>query len=383
MMHKFLVAKRRELVERCRAKVAQRPAPRATTDELEYGIPLFLDQLVKTLKMEQTALPLRSREISGASGGGRAVVSEIGETAAQHGRELMQHGFTVEQVVHDYGDLCQAITDLAFETNAPIEIDEFRTLNRCLDNAIAVAVTEFTYQRDSQAAGTQANALNERLGSFSHELRNLVNSATLALTAIKAGNLGFRGATAAVLERSLVGMRSLINRSLTEVRLTAGISEQHRLFSLADFIAEVQASASLEAQVKKCGFTVTAVDPELAVDADRDLLVAALGNVLQNAFKFTGLHTEVRLNAYAVADRILIEVEDACGGLPSGEADRMFLPFAQSGADTTGMGLGLSISRRGVAASEGTLSVRDVPGSGCVFTIELPRYSLHDAVPAV
>ncbi|MDQ6891549.1 MAG: HAMP domain-containing histidine kinase [Acidobacteriota bacterium] len=383
MMHEFLTAWRRELIERCRAKVAQRPAPRATSDELEYGIPLFLDQLVKTLKMEQTALPLRSREISGASGGGRAVLSEIGETAAQHGRELMQHGFTVEQVVHDYGDLCQAITDLAFETKAPIEIDEFRTLNRCLDNAIAVAVTEFTYQRDSQAADTQVDALNERLGSFSHELRNLVNTATLALAAVKAGSLGFRGATAAVLERSLLGMRSLIDRSLTEVRLTAGTSEQRRLFSLADFIAEVQASAFLEAQVKGCGFTVTAVDPELAVDADRDLLVAALGNVLQNAFKFTGNHTEVRLSAYAVADRILIEVEDACGGLPLGEADRMFLPFTQGGADKTGMGLGLSISKRGVAASEGTLSVRDVPGSGCVFTIELPRHSLHEAVPAV
>lgn len=382
-MHEFLTARRRELIDRCREKVARRPAPRATTAELEHGIPLFLDQLVKTLKMEQTADPMRSREISGASGGGRAVSSEIGETAAQHGRELLQHGFTVEQVVHDYGDLCQAITDLAFETDAPLEIDEFRTLNRCLDNAIAVAVTEFTYQRDSQTAGTQASALNERLGSFSHELRNLVNSATLALTAIKAGSLGFKGATAAVLERSLVGLRSLIDRSLTEVRMTAGVADQRHLFSLADFIAEVGVSAALEAQVKHCDLTVSAVDPLLAVDADRETLVAAIGNVLQNAFKFTGFRTEVRLNAYAVADRILIDVQDACGGLPAGEADRMFLPFTQGGADRTGMGLGLSISKRGVAASEGTLSVRDVPGSGCVFTIELPRHSIVEAASVV
>lgn len=383
MMHEFLTSKRLELIDRCRAKVAQRPAPLATTDELEHGIPLFLDQLVKTLKMEQTAEPQRSREISGASGGESAVFSEIGETAARHGRELMKHGFTVEQVVHDYGDLCQAITDLAFETDAQIEIDEFRTLNRCLDNAIAVAVTEFTYQRDSQVAGSQANALNERLGSFSHELRNLVNSATLALTAIKGGSLGFRGATAGILERSLIGLRSLIDRSLTEVRMTAGVSELRRLLSLADLIGEIQGSAALEAQVRDCGFTVSAVDPLLAVYAHRDTLLAAVGNLLQNAFKFTRFHTDVHLNAYAVADRILIEVQDECGGLASGATERMFLPFAQEGADRTGIGLGLSISRRGVAANEGTLSVRDLPGDGCVFTIDLPRHAMREAVPVV
>ena len=119
-----------------------------TEVELTHGIPLFLDQLIKTLQAEQAAEPMRSRKVSGPAGGG-AVSSEMGASAALHGRELMQQGFTVDQVVHDYGDLCQAITDLAFEVKAPIEIDEFRTLNRCLDNGIADAVTEYSYQRFS------------------------------------------------------------------------------------------------------------------------------------------------------------------------------------------------------------------------------------------
>ncbi len=84
--------------------------------ELEHGITLFLDQLIKTLSLEQTSEPLRSRKVSGPSGGGKPVLSEIGETAARHGKELLQHGFTVEQVVHDYGDLCQAVTDLGIRT---------------------------------------------------------------------------------------------------------------------------------------------------------------------------------------------------------------------------------------------------------------------------
>jgi len=54
-------------------------------------------------------------------------LSEVGELAALHGRDLLNLGYTVDQVVHDYGDLCQAITDLAFERDAPFEIDEFRT----------------------------------------------------------------------------------------------------------------------------------------------------------------------------------------------------------------------------------------------------------------
>jgi signal transduction histidine kinase len=157
--------------------------------------------------------------------------------------------------------------------------------------------------------------------------------------------------------------------------MKAGIPAQHRLFSLADFIAEVQLSASLEAQVNKCTFTVSYVDSRLAVDADRELLLSAVGNLLQNAFKFTHPLSEVLLKVYAMGDRILIEVEDKCGGLPGGDVEKMFLPFTQ-GADKTGLGLGLSISRRSVEANNGTLNVRDVPASGCVFTIDLPRHAM-------
>ena len=107
-------------------------------------------------------------------------------------------------------------------------------------------------------------------------------------------------------------------------------------------------------------------------------------SLLQNAFKFTRDHSEVRLNAYAASDRIRIEVEDRCGGLAPGAVDRMFVPFTQLGSDRTGLGLGLAICRNSVEANGGILSVRDVPGSGCVFVIDLPRHSLPliDVVPS-
>jgi len=375
MMHDFLSNNRIELIERCRAKVAERPTRAATVLQLQTGVPLFLDQLIRTLRIEQTAQPMASRKISGPSGGAPAL-SEIGVTAARHGKELLVLGFTVDQVVHDYGDLCQAITDLAYERDAPFKIDEFRTLNRCLDNAIAEAVTEFSYQRDFAVADKQAVEMNERLGFLAHELRNFLGTATLAFTAAKVGNLSLAGATGSVLERSLVGLRNLIDRSLAEVRITAGPTVQRRVFSAAQFVTEVRHSAALEAEIHGCIFTVSVVDPLLAIEGDWDLLFSAVGNLLQNAFKFTHPHTEVTLDVYATGDRILLDVKDNCGGLSPGTAENMFLPFVQTGADRSGLGLGLSIARRSVEANDGELSVRDVPGVGCIFTISLARHAM-------
>jgi len=373
MLHEFLTRNRADLINRCRFKVAQRSAPRVTNAELSHGIPLFLDQLIKTLQVEQTSDPMSSRKVSGPAGGDGRAVSEMGAAAALHGRELLQHGFTVDQVVHDYGDLCQAVTDLAFELKAPIEIDEFRTLNRCLDNGIADAVTAYSYQRHAALTNDGVQALNERLGFLAHELRNLLHTSALAFTALKIGNVGVGGATGAVLERSLIGLRTLVDRSLADVRVAAGMLPRRELISLADFVDEIVVGALLEARARGCTLTVSRVEVDLAVDVDRDMLQSAVGNLLQNAFKFTKLGTAVSLSAYAVADRILIEVEDHCGGLPPEGAARMFLPFTQAGANKSGLGLGLAICQRSVEANNGILRVRDLPNSGCVFTIDLPR----------
>lgn len=376
MLHEFLTAHRADLIQRCQSKVARRGAPAPTDVELQHGIPLFLDQLIKTLCIEQTAETHAKPPGFGSVGRGTPVAAEIGITAVRHGRELLQHGFTVDQVVHDYGDLCQAITELATDHGASIHVEEFRTLNRCLDNAIADAVTEFSHQRDVSFANGRVQKFNERLGSLAHELRNLIHTATLVFAAIKAGNVGVAGATGAVLDRSLVAMRNLVDRSLADVRVTAGLPARHELLSVADLIEELKTTASLEAQDRGCELAVSFVDPDLGVDADRDMLLSAVGNLLQNAFKFTAKRTDVSLSAYGAGDRVRIDVEDNCGGLPPGGAERMFLPFTQCGADRSGVGLGLAICRRSVEANHGILSVRDRPGFGCVFTIDLPRHSL-------
>jgi len=367
MLHEFLTARRDELIERCRVKVSTRSAPKAIETERAYGIPHFIDQLIETLQAE----PGRSKEVSGATdSGSKSAVSEMGVSAARHGRELCRQGYTVEQVIRDYGDLCQAITDSAFENSARIEVDEFRTLNRCLDNAIADSVTEWAYQSNLAHADKKL----EKVDFFIYELRKLIHTGTLAVIAIKAGNVGIAGATGAVLDRSLIDLRNLLDHSLGDLRGRSEAPAKHKLISLADFVAESKISASLEAQSQECKLAVSVVDPKLAVDADQAMLFSAVGNLLDNAFKFTRHNTKVSLHAYAAGDRILIEVADNCGGLPAGEAEKMLLPSTQGGSDEAGRGL--SICQRSVQANNGVLRVRDVPGSGCVFTIDLPRHTL-------
>ena len=374
-MHRFLSSNRDELIARCKAKVAQRPLRAATDRQLAHGVPMFLDQLIRTLAAEKEDELALSIAISGPSGGDSLELSEIGMSATAHGRDLLELGYTVDQVVHDYGDLCQAITDLAFEQDAPFAVVEFRTLNRCLDNAIADAVTEFSVQRDAQISAHHCAAEKQRLGFLVHELRNSLGTATLAMRALELGNLAIGGATGAVLKRSLSTLGLLISRATSEVRGEG--SDQRQTFSVASFIAEVGLAARLDVNLKSSVFEVASVDPVLTVVANRELLHAALGNLLQNAFKFTHENSAVTLTAYAVGEQVLIDVEDHCGGLPPGAAAGMFVPFKPNEDSRGGLGLGLSIARQSIEADHGMLTVRDVPGSGCIFTISLPRHSLR------
>jgi signal transduction histidine kinase len=376
MMHEFLFNNRDDLIARCKSKVALRPKREATDDQLKNGIPLFLDQLTRTLEAEQRNDGKSSLEISGSSGGDLLALSEVGVSAATHGKALLILGYSVDQVVHDYGDLCQAIADLAFERDAPFSIDEYRTLNRCLDNAIADAVSAFSVQRDSWLAEKNSTDSNQRLGFLVHELRNSLNVAMLATQAMEMGGLTITGATGAVLKRSHASMQQLIDSSLADVRNLSDANNQS-IFSLASFISEAQASANLEATSRGCSLAVAAIDPVLRIQANRDRLLGALANLLRNAFNFTQAHTQIALTAYLFENRILVDVEDCCGGLPEDYENKLFMPFVQLGDDKSGLGLGLAVARQSVEAFGGTLNVRNLPGQGCIFTISLPNCTLE------
>src|ERR1700678_1560657 len=214
MLHEFLTSNRQLLISRCREKVAKRFEPPETLATIDHGVPLFLQQLVETLRDEQNT------DIRSVDSERTPAPTEIGRAAALHGAELLRLGFSVDQVVHDYGDVCQCVTALAVEQEVPISTDEFRTLNRCLDNAIADAVASFGSVRQT-SIDRQAETLQQRLVVFSAEHRRLIDIAIQSITAIKTGNIGIGGATGILLVHALEELRSLTDRTLPEIRLAS------------------------------------------------------------------------------------------------------------------------------------------------------------------
>jgi hypothetical protein len=197
MLHEFVTANRDEIIGRCKVKVATRSAPTSTASSTR-GIPVFLDQLVDELRVGLSKSPA------------------IGESASQHGRDLLHQGFNMSQVVHDYGDVCQVITEMAIERKAVISPDDFRMLNRCLDDAIAGAVTAYARQSDSPLRGRTEDA-TESPTILVRQLKESIGSARVAFEMIKSGRVGLAGSTGTVLEQRLKGAYNLSERLLVDL----------------------------------------------------------------------------------------------------------------------------------------------------------------------
>jgi hypothetical protein len=379
MLHELLTANRNEVINRCRHRATARAPALVSDAAARFGVPCVLDQLIGVLQSQCVHAPQTGTDTTRRPRDEESDLTEIDRMAARHGSELSLLGFTVNDVVQDYGDLCQTITEVALERGATIQVGEFRTLNRCLDRGIASALTEYSTVRLAQSDTSGADRLHEALGILAHEVRNFVLSARLAARVIRRDCPVSTGKSLGVLERSLEGLQILVERSLADLRDATIPAPKPCAMRLAELVGDLTARASLEAELRGCSLQVSPVDEHLWLHADREQLFAAIWNLLQNACKFTAPGTTVTLHTQAFAGRVRIEVQDHCGGLPHGVAESLFQPFVQCGADRSGLGLGLTISQRIVAASGGQLTVRDEPGTGCVFAIDLPCLAESDS----
>jgi diguanylate cyclase (GGDEF)-like protein len=223
MLHVFLMTNRTLLIDRCRGMVASRSSPKLARPELAHGIPIFLDQVANTLVIEHRSSvgegELVSRNPAGPDSG-------VGAMATLHGRDLFEQGFSVEQVIRDYGDVCQAVTSLAVEVGAPISASEFRTFNRCLDDAIAGAVSEYSQLNDTQAHASDTVTINvergiEDLKKLESELTQSKIALADAAAALSTAQQHAREAQVRALHDSLTG---LPNRELFNDRLAHAIA---------------------------------------------------------------------------------------------------------------------------------------------------------------
>lgn len=357
MLHEFLMAHRDRLVRDCEAKVAAREKP-VGAGLLDQGIPAFLDQLIAALRHDRDGAAATGQP--GAAGSPDfQPPPDVRIAAALHGHEMLARGYSVDAVVHSYGDVCEAIGELAMQHGAAIDASEFRTLNRCLDQAIAHAVTEFSYQRDFLTASTLASREHERLDVLGEELRNLLGTATLAVSALKSRDLPLGGATGTILERSLNSVGAAVDRLLHGAGASTPDLELLNMFRLRDLMEQVVASAAHAAAASGRNLVLGEIDADLAVKGSRDSLRAVLGSLLQTAFSRSAPHTDIVLRAHAIAERVMVDISCSCDALPSPEQDP-----------------GLAVARELLLAEAGELLIQEERGQGCKLTVSLPRQAM-------
>jgi signal transduction histidine kinase len=358
MLYEFIENHREEIQSIAYRKSLERGGVEASPEELGNTTTLFiaqvLDQLRQDAGVENTASP-----------------SGVSDSAENRGAALHDRRRSPSEIVFDYGAVCDAITTVAIRYEAGVTAQEYRTLNLLIDGAVASALEGYSRQR-SRSDAERRHERTQELGEFSHELRNVLNTALFAYGAIERGPLAVGSRTGQALGRALSRMRDLIDRSLVEVRLDAGLQPSLERIDLRDLFDELCAMVEPDAVRRALPIEVE-VERGSAVEGDRHLLVSAMSNLLQNAIKYTQPDTRVWLRARTRGAVVVIEVEDRCGGLPEGRAEELFTPFTQKHVDRSGLGLGLSIVHRVAESHGGRATVRNLPGVGCVFALELPR----------
>lgn len=376
----FLQSNEKVVRARIEAKSSALAGVRPASEMPRNGLPIFYRQLLHVL--EHSPLDLVQPEIDNAgmvkaandsdepaiaAAAGRPFEVELAKSAGVHGKELQQLGYTLSHVVHEYGAICQAITEIAIEKKAAITTEEFRALNRCLDTAIAGAVTTFHAERAEDAT----NRETQHLGFLAHELRNALFVVNTSLRLIKGGTVGFGGSVGQVLDRALKRQGELIDRSLAEVRLRIDPKVHKEVAPFLQLIDQLVVTAEIEMRQKNQMLKVD-IAPGLEIEADQYLLFSAVSNLVQNAIKYSCVGGMIRIRARPVGDQTIIEVEDQCGGLNSVIPSDLFKPFEQQHKNREGLGLGLTIAHRAIALNDGTIDVKNLPGHGCIFRISLP-----------
>ena len=218
MLHQFLSSNREKLIEHCRTLAVGRGQAPFPAEEQAHGIPVFFSQLIQTLRDDEANDSTVDSAKPTIGQPEKQRPTTLSNTAKSYGEELLMRGYTIDQVVHAYGDVCQAVTDLANKTHTPIAAGEFKIFNLCLDNAIAAAVKEFDRQRDREVRNSGNIVLNAQLQHLAQELRTNVGTVMLAIAVVRRGTVGMNGATASIIDSTLIAMRDLCDETLIESR---------------------------------------------------------------------------------------------------------------------------------------------------------------------
>ncbi len=296
---------------------------------------------------------------------------DLSSSATEHGEQRFEIGVDLPTMVREYRGLQEAVFELIEATpECRVTIDELRALARFIMGATARAAESYARARDLEID----RQTTRHIGFLAHELRNPLGSIALGLAISKESGELKPSRTVGAIERGVARLQELVDGALIEVRLRESGEIQRERLDLRELVRDIVEIAIPEIEAKDQRVELT-LDEEGEIDADRRLLRSALSNLVRNAVKFSVRGGTIHVRTRATEGRVIIEVEDACGGLPDGAVQKMFDPFVQQGRDRSGFGLGLAIASQAVRAHHGTIRVHDLPGHGCVFALDIP---MHD-----
>jgi signal transduction histidine kinase len=355
-LHEVVATKRDDVVALWKAQIRGTLAPDAMPPlELVNHIPEFVDEIVSRLRIDAGLSP-------------RGPSPEESATAAGHGTQRLRLGFSLDSVVREYGVLQEAIVDTARYAGAQLSFRELQVLFDAMISGIAQAVTAYSHQRDAELH----RQANEHFAFIAHELRNPLSSAMMAFSLLKGrGELPAENRSVGALQRGLERTNELVDQTLQMARVASGIALRKQSTTLKSLFEDVELGASSEAESKGVQIR-TVIENDDRLSLDTRLVRSALGNLLRNAVKYSCSKGTVELRGQVANGRMVIEVEDSCGGLPPGKVEAAFAPFVRLDEGQSGFGLGLAIAKQAVDAHGGSIRVQNLPGKGCIFVLELP-----------
>lgn len=361
-----------DLIQEKREHIAQQFASRAKASGAAESLPAedvidsfraFIDELADDVR--------RAVEIADIPASRRSVA------ATTHGEQRFGIGYDIGALVREYGVIRELLWDVVSESGRQYSHVELRTLFGRLFDAASDATVKYSAVRDKEERRRQA----EHVAFLAHELRNPLSSARMAFSVMRERGELPPVRAVDVVERSLCRVAQLIDDSLVTIRLADIGLLDYTDVDVAELLREITEESEADAFAKGVALHVTG---DGFMRADRKALHSAISNLVRNAVKFTQAGGEVHVRAKRSEARIVIEVEDACGGLPEGKVQKLFDPYVQAGHDRSGFGLGLAIAKQATEAHGGQLRVHDLPTKGCVFVLDLPEGERRsDEVPPI
>jgi two-component system sensor histidine kinase KdpD len=242
----------------------------------------------------------------------------------------------------------------------------------------AVALDQQRLAAEAQAAKPIAAADRMRtalLAAVSHDLRTPLASAKAAVTSLRSSDVDWAAEDhdelLATADESLDRLTHLVDNLLDMSRLQAGALS---LFPRPAGLDEIVSRALDNLDPAARGVTVDIPESLPAINVDPAILERVIVNLTENALRYSPAGKPPLLTASALGDQVELRVVDRGPGIPEQDRNRMFVPFQRLGDtdNTTGVGLGLALSRGLTEAMGGTLTADDTPGGGLTMTVSVP-----------